>query len=368
MPNRLAHETSPYLLQHANNPVDWYPWGPEALERARREDKPILLSIGYAACHWCHVMEHESFEHEPTAALMNEQFVNIKVDREERPDLDGIYMQAVQAMTGHGGWPMTVFLTPEGVPFYGGTYFPKDDRPGMGSFTRILKSVSTAYRSKPDDIARAAASVRELYASAAEETRSAGPLTPELLDRSYRAIADRYDERNGGFMGAPKFPQTMSLDFVLRHWARRGMEEALAIASHSFKQMARGGIYDQIGGGFARYTGRCRLARPALRENALRQRAADPTRRASLAGDEGPHCSPRRRGDGELGDPRDAVARRRVLLLVRRRQRRARRQVLRVERRGDRRDTRRRCTGRARVLGRHARRELRGAQHSVRRR
>jgi len=254
MPNRLAHETSPYLLQHANNPVDWYPWGPEALERARREDKPILLSIGYAACHWCHVMEHESFEHEPTAALMNEHFVNIKVDREERPDLDGIYMQAVQAMTGHGGWPMTVFLTPEGVPFYGGTYFPKDDRPGMGSFTRILKSVSTAYRSKPDDIARAAASVRELYASAAEETRSAGPLTPELLDRSYRAIADRYDERNGGFMGAPKFPQTMSLDFVLRHWARRGMEEALAIASHSFKQMARGGIYDQIGGGFARYT------------------------------------------------------------------------------------------------------------------
>ena len=253
MPNRLAHETSPYLLQHANNPVDWYPWGAEALERARSENKPILLSIGYAACHWCHVMEHESFEHDATAALMNEHFVNIKVDREERPDLDGIYMQAVQAMTGHGGWPMTVFLTPEGVPFYGGTYFPRDDRHGMPSFTRVLQSVSNAYRAKPGDIARSAASVREMYASAAEETRSAGPLTTELLDRAYRAIADRYDERNGGFEGAPKFPQTMSLDYVLRYWARTGIEQALSIAMHSFKQMARGGIYDQVGGGFARY-------------------------------------------------------------------------------------------------------------------
>jgi uncharacterized protein YyaL (SSP411 family) len=253
MPNRLAHETSPYLLQHANNPVDWYPWGPEALDRARSEDKPILLSIGYAACHWCHVMEHESFEDGATAALMNERFVSIKVDREERPDLDGIYMQAVQAMTGQGGWPMTVFLTPAGVPFYGGTYFPKDDRHGMPSFTRILQSVSNAYRSKPGDIARTAASVREMYASSAEETRSAGPLTTELLDRAYRALAERYDERNGGFEGAPKFPQTMSLEFLLRYWARRGVEQALAIVSHSFKQMSRGGIYDQVGGGFARY-------------------------------------------------------------------------------------------------------------------
>ena len=253
MPNRLAHETSPYLLQHANNPVDWYPWGPEALDRARAEDKPILLSIGYAACHWCHVMEHESFEDSATAALMNERFVSIKVDREERPDLDGIYMQAVQAMTGQGGWPMTVFLTPAGVPFYGGTYFPKDDRHGMPSFTRILQSVSNAYRSKPGDVGRTAASVREMYASAAEETRSAGPLTPGLLDRAYRALAGRYDENNGGFEGAPKFPQTMSLDFLLRYWARRGVEQSLAIVSHSFKQMARGGIYDQVGGGFARY-------------------------------------------------------------------------------------------------------------------
>jgi uncharacterized protein YyaL (SSP411 family) len=254
MPNRLAHETSPYLLQHANNPVDWYPWGPEALARAREENRPILLSIGYAACHWCHVMEHESFEDGATAALMNERFVNIKVDREERPDLDAIYMQAVQAMAGQGGWPMTVFLTPEGVPFYGGTYFPKDDRHGMPSFTRILNSVSNAFRAKPADVARTAASVHDMYRLTIEPTRSAGPLGPELLDQAYRALNERYDELDGGFDAAPKFPLTMSLDFLLRYWARRGVENALAIVSHSFKQMARGGIYDQVGGGFARYS------------------------------------------------------------------------------------------------------------------
>jgi uncharacterized protein YyaL (SSP411 family) len=254
MPNRLAHETSPYLLQHANNPVDWYPWGPEALTRAREDNRPILLSIGYAACHWCHVMEHESFEDGATAALMNERFVNIKVDREERPDLDAIYMQAVQAMTGQGGWPMTVFLTPEGVPFYGGTYFPKDDRHGMPSFTRILNSVSNAFRAKPADVARTASSVHDMYRLTIEPTRSAGPLGPELLDQAYRALSERYDELDGGFDAAPKFPQTMSLDFLLRYWARRGVENALAIVSHSFKQMARGGIYDQVGGGFARYS------------------------------------------------------------------------------------------------------------------
>ena len=253
MPNRLAHETSPYLLQHANNPVDWYPWGAEALERARAENRPILLSIGYAACHWCHVMAHESFEDEATAALMNERFVNIKVDREERPDIDGIYMQAVQAMTGHGGWPMTMFLTPDGVPFYGGTYFPPTDRHGLPSFRRILTSVSDAFRSKPEAVARTAESIHEMYAVATEATRSAGPLSPELLDRAYRSLAEHFDEANGGFEGAPKFPQTMSLDFLLRYWARRGVEQALHIVSHSFTRMARGGIYDQIGGGFARY-------------------------------------------------------------------------------------------------------------------
>ncbi len=253
MPNRLANETSPYLLQHANNPVDWYAWGDEALRRARAENKPILLSIGYAACHWCHVMEHESFEDEATAALMNERFVSIKVDREERPDLDGIYMQAVQAMTGHGGWPMTVFLTPDGVPFYGGTYYPKEERHGMPSFQRILRAVSDAYREKPNDVTRSASQVMQLYAAATEPTRSAGPLSAELLDHAYRIMADHYDAEHGGFGGAPKFPQTMSLDFLLRHGTRRKVEQAREIAVQSFRRMARGGIYDQIGGGFARY-------------------------------------------------------------------------------------------------------------------
>src|ERR1043166_435091 len=164
MPNRLAHETSPYLLQHAHNPVDWWPWGPEALGAAKSADKPILLSIGYAACHWCHVMERESFEDEPTARLMNERFINIKVDREERPDIDAIYMQAVQAMTGHGGWPMTMFLTPDGVPYYSGTYFPNEDRHGMPSFRRVLRSVSDAYHARPDDVSRTTASLRQMYA------------------------------------------------------------------------------------------------------------------------------------------------------------------------------------------------------------
>jgi uncharacterized protein len=254
MPNRLASETSPYLLQHANNPVDWYPWGPEAIERAKAENKPILLSIGYAACHWCHVMEHESFEDESTAALMNDRFVNIKVDREERPDLDAIYMQAVQAMIGHGGWPMTVFLTPDGLPFYGGTYFPAEPRFGMPTFKRILSAVSDSYRNKPADVARAVESVREMFDTAREATRSGGAPGPELLDQAYRRLSDEYDEEHGGFGGAPKFPATMSLDFLLRYWARTGTERALSIVTNSFLRMARGGIYDQIGGGFARYT------------------------------------------------------------------------------------------------------------------
>jgi uncharacterized protein YyaL (SSP411 family) len=273
MPNRLAQETSPYLLQHAENPVDWYAWSAEALDRARRENKPILLSVGYSACHWCHVMAHESFEDEATAALMNERFVNIKVDREERPDIDAIYMQAVQAMTGQGGWPMTVFLTPEGVPFYGGTYYPKEERLGMPSFQRILTAVSDAYRLRPAEVARSADSVREMYDAARGATRSGGPLASELLDRAYRALAEQYDERNGGFDGAPKFPQAMSLEFLLRHWARGGPEHALAMARHSFRQMARGGIYDQIGGGFARYSTDARWLVPhfekMLYDNAL---------------------------------------------------------------------------------------------------
>jgi hypothetical protein len=254
MTNRLSKETSPYLLQHAENPVDWYPWSPEALEKAKREDKPILLSIGYAACHWCHVMAHESFEDAETARLMNEKFVNIKVDREERPDVDGIYMQAVQAMTGHGGWPMTMFLMPDGSPFYGGTYFPPDDRHGIPSFRRVLQAVSDAYAERRDGVTESAQQLRQIYESNIATARSGGTLAPQMLEMVYRSLKQRYDETNGGFGGAPKFPATMVLDFLLRYWKRTGNQDALDMVATSFRKMARGGIYDQIGGGFARYS------------------------------------------------------------------------------------------------------------------
>ncbi|HET7566178.1 MAG TPA: thioredoxin domain-containing protein [Gemmatimonadaceae bacterium] len=253
MPNHLAGETSPYLLQHAGNPVDWHPWGSVALERAKREDKPILLSIGYSACHWCHVMERESFEDENTARLMNDLFVNIKVDREERPDLDAIYMSAVQAMTGHGGWPMTVFLTPDGLPFYGGTYFPPDDRPGLPSFQRVLRSVADAFAERRSDVEHAASAMAEMYEKTQAALAPSGTLTPRLLERAYDRIVQGYDARHGGFGGAPKFPQTMVLDFLLRYWRRTGTEPALGMVRHSFLAMAYGGIYDQLGGGFHRY-------------------------------------------------------------------------------------------------------------------
>src|SRR5215468_1461601 len=208
--NRLAHESSPYLRQHAHNPVDWYPWGEEALRRARQLDRPIFLSIGYSACHWCHVMEHESFENEDIARLMNENFINIKVDREERPDLDQIYMNAVQMMTGHGGWPMTMFLTPNGVPFYGGTYFPPEDRYNMPGFPRVLLSVAEAYRTQSDQVANTASSMLgELRRfGLAEESRNM--LTSEILDSAYRRIATNYDKTYGGFGSAPKFPPAMT--------------------------------------------------------------------------------------------------------------------------------------------------------------
>jgi uncharacterized protein YyaL (SSP411 family) len=255
MTNRLAGETSPYLLQHAHNPVDWYPWGPEALERARRENRPILLSIGYAACHWCHVMERESFENAATAALMNERFVCIKVDREERPDLDAIYMQAVQALTGHGGWPMTVFLTPEGEPFYGGTYYPPADRHGMPSFTRVLQAVSDAFANRPADVRKTIDMLRQIYdGAAAGAATPTGVVDVELLQRSFRLMAAEYDVTRGGFRGAPKFPQGMALEFALTTWARTSEAFALEMTSGSFHAMARGGIYDQVGGGFARYS------------------------------------------------------------------------------------------------------------------
>ncbi|HKT06637.1 MAG TPA: thioredoxin domain-containing protein [Gemmatimonadaceae bacterium] len=252
--NRLARETSPYLRQHAENPVDWYPWGAEALGRARTEGRPILLSIGYAACHWCHVMAHESFEDPETAALMNELFVNIKVDREERPDLDAIYMGAVQAMTGHGGWPMTVFLTPDGVPFYGGTYYPPTDRQGMPSFRRVLSSVATAFRERRGDVEAAAGQVRTMYARMAAAQGPSGAPTIALLAAAARGVARRFDERSGGFEGAPKFPHAMALEFALVAWRRGLLPNGMIVARDSFLAMSRGGIHDQIGGGFHRYS------------------------------------------------------------------------------------------------------------------
>ncbi|HEV2147173.1 MAG TPA: thioredoxin domain-containing protein [Longimicrobiaceae bacterium] len=254
MPNRLASETSPYLLQHRDNPVDWYPWGPEALERARAEDRPILLSVGYSACHWCHVMEHESFEDPATAAVMNEHFVNVKVDREERPDIDSIYMTAVQQMTGHGGWPMTMFLTPEGVPFYGGTYYPPEPRHGMPSFRQVMLAVMEAYRERRDDVERSAAELHGLLRDGMSVRAPRGAVDASVLDRAFHALAGRFDARHGGFGGAPKFPQPMVLEFVLRHWKRTGSPEALRMAEHTLRGMAAGGMYDQVGGGFHRYS------------------------------------------------------------------------------------------------------------------
>ncbi len=274
--NRLINETSPYLLQHAHNPVDWYPWGEEALTKARSEKKTILLSIGYSACHWCHVMEHESFENEDIAALMNENFVNIKVDREERPDLDQIYMNAVQMMTHHGGWPMTVFLTPEGVPFYGGTYFPPEDRYNMPGFPRVLISMAEAYRDRPNDVAETAASVVKELERLNIGHESTELLTPELLDSAFRGIVKNYDPLNGGFGDAPKFPPAMTLEFLLRTYHRTGRPQALEIVTHTCRKMAEGGIYDQLGGGFHRYSTDARWLVPhfekMLYDNALLSR------------------------------------------------------------------------------------------------
>jgi len=252
--NHLINETSPYLLQHAHNPVDWYPWGDKAFAKARAENKPILLSVGYSACHWCHVMAHESFEDEEIAKLMNEYFVNIKVDREERPDVDQIYMNAVQMMTHHGGWPMTVFLTPEGVPFYGGTYFPPQDRFNMPGFPRVLISVAEAYHERPDDIRETSSSVLKELRRLSTVTGSDEPIGKDLLDAAYVGLIRGYDSVNGGFGGAPKFPPAMSLEFLLRTHARTGNQEALNIVSHTLRKMAGGGIYDQLGGGFHRYS------------------------------------------------------------------------------------------------------------------
>jgi uncharacterized protein len=253
MPNRLANETSPYLLQHAHNPVDWYAWGEDAFAKARELDRPIFLSIGYSACHWCHVMERESFEDDRTAAILNENFVSVKVDREERPDVDSIYMQAVQMMTGHGGWPMSMFLTPDRTPFYGGTYFPPDDRAGMPSFRRVLEHVSAAYRERRDEVGKAGAEMREALA---RSVRAAAPaaVTPETLANAASRIIATFDRVHGGFGAAPKFPPAVSLLFLLNEAAMRDDSMLLHAVTFTLRKMANGGMYDQVGGGFHRYS------------------------------------------------------------------------------------------------------------------
>ncbi|WP_030373966.1 thioredoxin domain-containing protein [Streptomyces rimosus] len=255
--NRLAGVTSPYLLQHADNPVDWWPWGPEAFEEARRRDVPVLLSVGYSACHWCHVMAHESFEDEAVAAVINEYFVAVKVDREERPDVDAVYMEAVQAATGQGGWPMTVFLTPDAEPFYFGTYFPPAPRHGMPSFPQILQGVRGAWAERRDEVGEVAGRiVADLSARSVSETLAKGgqvPPGPEDLASALLALTRDFDAVHGGFGGAPKFPPSMALEFLLRHHARTESEAALQMVQATAEAMARGGIYDQLGGGFARY-------------------------------------------------------------------------------------------------------------------
>ncbi|MDX1568730.1 MAG: thioredoxin domain-containing protein, partial [Longimicrobiales bacterium] len=283
MSNRLASETSPYLLQHKDNPVDWFPWGEEALERARAEDRPILLSIGYSACHWCHVMERESFEDPGVAEVMNRHFVNVKVDREERPDLDSIYMTAVQSMTGSGGWPLTVFLTPEGIPFYGGTYFPPEPRQGMPSFRQVLEATASAYRDRPDEVREAAGklvgALRRATTAGGDDRGGAEAevdrIGPDVLVEAVRSSASRFDERNGGFGGAPKFPQTPLLDFLLRRHADD--PRALDMVTKTLRAMARGGIRDHLAGGFHRYTVDARWLVPhfekMLYDNALLARA-----------------------------------------------------------------------------------------------
>ncbi|MFF1659115.1 thioredoxin domain-containing protein [Streptomyces sp. NPDC058255] len=254
MPNRLAHETSPYLLQHADNPVDWWPWSAEAFDEARKSNKPVLLSVGYSSCHWCHVMAGESFEDDATAAYMNEHFVNIKVDREERPDVDAVYMEAVQAATGQGGWPMTVFLTPDAEPFYFGTYFPPAPRHGMPSFRQVLEGVRGAWTDRRDEVAEVAGKiVRDLAGREMSFGDSQVPGEEEQA-QALLGLTREYDATRGGFGGAPKFPPSMVIEFLLRHHARTGSEGALQMAADTCEHMARGGIYDQLGGGFARYS------------------------------------------------------------------------------------------------------------------
>jgi uncharacterized protein YyaL (SSP411 family) len=252
--NRLVHETSPYLLQHAHNPVDWYPWSDEAFAKAKQEDKPVLLSIGYSACHWCHVMERESFENEQIAELMNNLFINIKVDREERPDLDEIYMNAVQMLTGRGGWPMTIFLTPDRQPFYGGTYYPAEDRHGMPGFPRILRGVAQAYRDKPEDVQKSVEHILSALSRMSQSEDHEHAFSRETISKAAEQIARAYDAENGGLGQAPKFPNPGVYELFLRQHHQSGTLHFLEMVTHTLTRMALGGIYDHLGGGFHRYS------------------------------------------------------------------------------------------------------------------
>ena len=252
--NRLIHETSPYLLQHAHNPVDWYPWGEEALARSKKEDKPILLSIGYSSCHWCHVMEKESFENEAIAGVMNLRFINIKVDREERPDLDELYMNAVQVITGSGGWPMTVFLTPDLIPFHAGTYFPPEDRGGLPGFAKILVVVSDYYHSHRGEVEKMEAQLKNALHQMAELNPSQDAVSDKVLSKAFDALESQFDPIYGGLGKAPKFPGSMALSFLLRYWKSTGSKKALEMVEKTLEKMAHGGIYDHLGGGFHRYS------------------------------------------------------------------------------------------------------------------
>jgi len=252
--NRLIHETSPYLLQHAHNPVDWHPWGEEAFQKAKSENKPVLLSIGYSACHWCHVMERESFENEEIAALMNELFVSIKVDREERPDLDEIYMNAVQMMTGRGGWPMTMFLTPEGKPFYGGTYFPPEDRYNVPGFPKILRGVANAFYKQPQDVENSVSQILARLQSMSRSAESAGPFDPDIIIRGAEQLQQAHDSEHGGFGRAPKFPNAGVYELFLRAFHQSKNPRFLDTITYTLSKMAQGGIFDHLGGGFHRYS------------------------------------------------------------------------------------------------------------------
>ncbi len=254
MPNQLANETSPYLRQHKDNPVDWYPWGPAAFEEAKRRDVPVLVSIGYSSCHWCHVMAHESFEDPDMAKAMNDRFVNIKVDREERPDVDAIYMQATQAMGNQGGWPLNVFVTPDGLPFFGGTYWPKYDHPPMPGFQRVLATIAAKWREDRENLLQGGQKVADYLQQSAEATPPRSPVTPELLTQAVDALEQQFDPERGGFGNAPKFPQPSTLRFLLRHYYRTKDTRALRMAEMTLDMMAAGGIHDQLGGGFSRYS------------------------------------------------------------------------------------------------------------------